>query len=48
VRDVVARHNMIFVSPDYRAPAGWMGAAAEADTLQLLVELKRQFKVRKK
>jgi len=46
-RDVAAKHNMIFVSPDYRAPAGWMGIAAEADTVQLIGELKRQFKVRK-
>ena len=46
-RDVAAKHNMIFVSPDYRAPAGWMGTAAEADTVQLIGELKRQFKVRK-
>src|ERR1035437_673543 len=33
-REVAAKHNMIFISPDYRAPAGWMGAASEADTLQ--------------
>jgi dipeptidyl aminopeptidase/acylaminoacyl peptidase len=46
-RDVAAKHNMIVVSPDYRAPAGWMGIAAEADTVQLISELKRQFKVRK-
>ena len=46
-RDVAAKHNMIFVSPDYRAPVGWMGIAAEADTVQLIGELKRQFKVRK-
>jgi predicted esterase len=46
-RDVAAKHNMVFVSPDYRAPAGWMGIAAEADTVQLIGELKRRFKVRK-
>jgi dipeptidyl aminopeptidase/acylaminoacyl peptidase len=46
-RDVAAKHKMIVVSPDYRAPAGWMGTAAEADTVQLIGELKRQFKVRK-
>lgn len=46
-RDVAARHGMIFVSPDYRAPASWMGPAAEADMVQLIGELKRQYKVGK-
>ena len=46
-REVAARHNMIFVSPDYRAPAGWMGPAAEADTVQLLAELKKTYNIRK-
>ena len=46
-RDVAAKHQMIFVSPDYRAPAGWMGAAAEADTVQLIGLLKHRYKVGK-
>ena len=46
-RDVAAKHDMIFISPDYRAPAGWMGIAGEADTLQILGILKRHYKVRK-
>lgn len=46
-RDVAARHRMILVSPDYREPAGWMGAAAEADTVQLIGELKKTYKVRR-
>jgi dipeptidyl aminopeptidase/acylaminoacyl peptidase len=46
-RDVAGRHGMIFVSPDYRAPASWMGPAAEADMVQLIGELKRQYKVGK-
>ncbi|MFM7058263.1 MAG: alpha/beta fold hydrolase [Planctomycetota bacterium] len=31
--------GMLLVSPDYRAPASWLGPAAEADLLQLLDEL---------
>ena len=46
-RDVAARHGMIFVSPDYRAPASWMGPAAEADIVQLIGQLKTQYKVGK-
>ena len=46
-RDVAAKHNMVFVSPDYRAPAGWMGIAAEADTIHVIGELKRKFTVRR-
>lgn len=46
-RDVAARYSMIFISPDYRAPASWMGPAAEADTVQLIAELKKKFKVGK-
>lgn len=46
-RDVAARRGMILVSPDYRAPAGWMGAAAEADTVQLIGELRKAYKVKK-
>lgn len=46
-RDVAAKHGMIFVSPDYRAPAGWMGPAAEADTVQLINALKKEYKIGK-
>jgi pimeloyl-ACP methyl ester carboxylesterase len=45
-RDVALRHNMIFVSPDYRAKTSWMGPAAEADLLQILDELKQRFMIR--
>jgi predicted peptidase len=44
-RDVAAKHNMLFVSPDYRAPTSWMCAAAEADTVQLIFMLKKQYKI---
>ncbi len=46
-RDVAAKHGMIFVSPDYRASTSWMGPKAEADTVQLIEELKRRYRVRK-
>ena len=45
-RDVAAKHEMIFVSPDYRGNS-WMGPAAEADMVELIGELKQKFKVRK-
>jgi len=45
-RDVAAKHGMIFVAPDYRGPS-WMGPAAEADVVQLIRELKKQFKISK-
>lgn len=46
-RDVAAAHNMMMVSPDYRAPTSWMGPAAEADLLQIIRSLKMQFKIRR-
>ncbi len=44
-RDVAARFGMIFVSPDYRAKTSWMGPVAEADTVQLIAELRQRHKV---
>ncbi len=44
-RDVAAKHRLMFVSPDYRAPASWMGPQAEADVVQLIDELKRRFTI---
>jgi dipeptidyl aminopeptidase/acylaminoacyl peptidase len=46
-RDVAATHEMIFISPDYRASTSWMGPAAEADLVQLIAVLKTQYKVRR-
>jgi len=42
VCDVAARHRMILISPDYRAPTSWMGPAAESDLVQIIREQKRQ------
>jgi len=41
-RDVAARFGMIFVSPDYRAKTSWMGPLAEADTVQIIAELRQR------
>ena len=46
-RDVAAKHKLIYVSPDYRAQTSWMGAAAEADVVQILEELKSKYRVDK-
>jgi pimeloyl-ACP methyl ester carboxylesterase len=45
VRDVAAKHDMIVVSPDYRAKTSWMGPNAEADVVQIIGELKHRHKV---
>lgn len=45
-RDFAAKHDMIFISPDYRAATSWMGPKAEADLVQIIRELKQQYLVR--
>lgn len=44
-RDVAKKHDMIFVSPDYRAKTSWMGPKAEADVVQIISTLKKDFPV---
>lgn len=44
-RDVAADHDMIYVSPDYRAKTSWMGPKAEADVVQIIGELRKNFRV---
>lgn len=46
-RDVAALHEMIFVSPDYRAKTSWMGPAAEVDTVQVIRDLKSRYRIGK-
>jgi pimeloyl-ACP methyl ester carboxylesterase len=46
-RDVAVRHDMIFVSPDYRAETSWMGPSAEADMVQIIQELRATYTVDK-
>lgn len=45
VRDVALAHQMIFVSPDYRAKTSWMGPKAEADMVQLIGDLKARYSI---
>lgn len=46
-RDFAVRHEMIMVSPDYRASTSWMGPKAEADLLQIIALLRKKYRVRK-
>jgi pimeloyl-ACP methyl ester carboxylesterase len=46
-RDAAAAREMFVISPDYRAKTSWMGPKAEADLLQILDELKAQFRIGK-
>jgi len=45
-RDIAKKHKLIFISPDYRAKTSWMGPAAEADVVQIIHDLKKQYAVR--
>ncbi len=44
-RDFAAEHEILYVSPDYRASTSWMGPKAEADVVQIIAELKRTCRV---
>jgi len=46
-REAAAKYGMILVSPDYRARTSWMGPRAEEDMLQILEELRRNYRVGK-
>ena len=46
VRDVARDRGLLLISPDYRAKTSWMGPKAEADLVQIIKRLKRQFQVR--
>ncbi len=45
-RDFAIQHGMLFVSPDYRAKTSWMGPKAEADLVQIIGDLKKQYRIR--
>lgn len=45
VRDVATAHDMLLVSPDYRASTSWMGPKAEADVVQIIRSLRTEFLV---
>ncbi|TWU17769.1 hypothetical protein Pla52o_49840 [Novipirellula galeiformis] len=44
-RDAAAANGMLMITPDYRAKTSWMGPAAEADLLQIIRILKKQYQV---
>ena len=46
-RDAAIKFRMLYISPDYRAKTSWMGPDAEADTVQIIEQLKKQFKITK-
>jgi len=46
-RNFAARHEMLFVSPDYRARTSWMGPRAEADLVQIIEELTQQYPIQR-
>jgi len=46
-QDAAAKYEMIYISPDYRAATSWMGPKAEADMVQIIADLKKQYKVGK-
>lgn len=46
-RDAAIAHDMLFISPDYRAKTSWMGPRAEADTVQIIGDIKKQYRVRR-
>lgn len=44
-REAALARGMIYVSPDYRAPTSWMGPKAEADLVQIISSLKKEYRV---
>jgi len=47
IRNTAIKYNLIMVCPDYRAKTSWMGPKAEADMLQIIEEVKKQYKIDK-
>lgn len=46
-RAIARNHQMIYISPDYRAKTSWMGPKAEADLIQIIGIVKEKFLVRR-
>lgn len=44
-RAFAEKYGMIAVTPDYRAATSWMGPKAEADTVQIISDLKKKYKI---
>mgnify|MGYP003629728146 CR=1 FL=1 len=45
-RDIAQKYHMIYISPDYRARTSWMGPKAEADLIQIINDLKSNYKIK--
>ena len=46
-RQFAAKHGMVAVTPDYRASKSWMGPKAESDVVQIITELKKQYRIKR-
>ena len=46
-RDIAQKHQLIYISPDYRARTSWMGPQAEADLVQIIGDLKKRYTIQK-
>lgn len=46
-RDTAGRHEMIYISPDYRATTSWMGPKAEADLVQIIRKTRKAYNIDK-
>jgi dipeptidyl aminopeptidase/acylaminoacyl peptidase len=46
-RDMALKYGMIYISPDYRAPASWLSLQAENDLLQIITDLKAKYRIGK-
>ena len=46
-RDFAFKHQMIYISPDYRATTSWMGPKAEADVVQIIDIIKTKYGTQK-
>ena len=46
-REMAAKHNMIYLCPDYRAKTSWMSPDATADLCQILEDVQHQFSIRR-
>ena len=44
-RAFAAQHNMIAVTPDYRATTSWMGPKAECDVVQIISDIRSQYRI---
>ena len=46
-RAFATKYKMIAISPDYRAKTSWMGPKAEADIAQIIIDLKKKYKIKR-